>query len=134
MVEVNDKGTVQFYLKLEDQRKEAKQQRKQSRRFISLCNVVFILMNVFRVYTYLTYMLQLHFNFFLSAHDYLYTFIRKNNVYTDKKSNAFIKHIIIAINNGIYDRILYTTPPINASRAEKNISREISKKISRDGI
>ena len=118
----NDKGTVQFYLKLEDQRKEAKQQRKQSRRFISLCNVVFILMNVFRVYTYLTYMLQLHFSVFLSAHDYLYTFIRKNNVYTDEKSNAFIKHIIIAINNGIYDKILYTTPPINASRVEKNIS------------
>ena len=90
----NDKGTVQFYLKLEDQRKEAKQQRKQIRPFISLCNVAFILMHVFRVYTYLTYMLQLQINVFLSAHDYLYTFIRKNNVYTDKKSNAFIKHII----------------------------------------
>ena len=38
-------------------------------------------------------MLQLHFNVFLSAYDYLYTFIRKNNVYTDKKSNAFIKLI-----------------------------------------
>ena len=82
-------------------------------------------------------MLQLHFNVFLSAHDYLYTFIRKSNVYTDEKSNAFIKHIIIAINNGIYDKILYTTPPINASRVEKKtyrVSREISKKISRDGI
>ena len=41
-------------------------------------------------------------------------------MYTDKRLNAFIKHIIIvAINNGIYDKILCTTPPFDASRVEK---------------
>ena len=47
-------------------------------------------------------MLQLQvIKIFLSALGYiLYKFIQKNNVYTDKKSNGFVKHIIIAINYG----------------------------------